>query len=54
MKKFFKILIAIILIAVFVLTIYFCILNRPKNQVVFETTSTFTTDIIKKQLQLVL
>lgn len=48
MKKFLKILIAIILIAVFVWTIYFLYSKSEEKPVVFETTSTFTTDIIKK------
>lgn len=48
MKKFFKLLIAIILIGAFVGTIYFLYSKSEEVPVVYQTTGTITTDIIKK------
>lgn len=48
MKKFFKILIAVVLIGVFAWTIYFLYSKSEEKPIVFETATTLTTDIIKK------
>jgi HlyD family secretion protein len=48
MKKFFKILLFIILIAVFAWTIYFLYSKSEESPITFDTTTTITTDIIKK------
>lgn len=48
MKKFFKILIGVLLLGVFVWTIYFLYSKSEEKPVVFKTTQPITTDIIKK------
>jgi len=48
MKKFFKIVIGIVLLGVFVWTIYFLYSKSEEKPVVFKTTTPLTTDIIKK------
>ena len=48
MKKFFKILIGVILLVVFIGTIYFLYSKSEEKPVVFQTTTPLKTDIIKK------
>jgi len=48
MKKFFKVFIGIVLLAVFVWTIYFLYSKSEEVPTVYQTTGTLTTDIIKK------
>ena len=48
MKKFLKILIGILLLGVFVWTIYFLYSKSEEEPVVFQTTTPFKTDIYKK------
>ncbi len=48
MKKFFKIVIAVVLLAAFVGTIYFLYSKSEEKPIVFESTTTLKTDIIKK------
>ncbi|MEQ8623803.1 MAG: efflux RND transporter periplasmic adaptor subunit [Vicingaceae bacterium] len=48
MKKFFKLLIGLILLGVFAWTIYFLYSKSEEKPVVFKTTTPMTTDIIKK------
>ena len=48
MKKFFKILIAVVLIGVFIATIYFLYSKSEEKPVVFQTATPLTTDIYKK------
>ena len=48
MKKFFKILIAVVLIGVFVATIYFLYSKSEEKPVVFQTATPLITDIYKK------
>ncbi len=48
MKKFFKILIGILLLGVFVWTIYFLYSKSEEKPTVFKTTSPIRTEIIKK------
>jgi HlyD family secretion protein len=48
MKKFFKIVLTLLLVGVFIGTIYFLYSKSEEVPVVFQTTGTTTTDIIKK------
>jgi HlyD family secretion protein len=48
MKTFFKILIGVIILGIFGYTIYFLYQKSKSEPVVYETTSPFTTNIIKK------
>ena len=48
MKKFFKIFLGILLLAIFVWTIYFLYSKSEEVPTVYQTTGTLTTDIIKK------
>ena len=48
MKTFFKILIGVIVIGIFGYTIYFLYEKSQTKPVVYETTSAFVTDIVKK------
>tara|TARA_R110002049_G_scaffold246847_5_gene420956 strand:+ start:2436 stop:3533 length:1098 start_codon:yes stop_codon:yes gene_type:complete len=48
MKKFIKIVLALLLVGVFIGTIYFLYSKSEEVPVVYQTTETITTDIIKK------
>lgn len=48
MKKFFKIFLLVVILGIFVYTIYFLYDKSQAKPVVYETTNAFTSDIIKK------